>query len=110
MQENKERLETRDEQVQNDKEEISDVMANQTSLFDNDEVFTEAMVVEKQPVDIDSTPDSSSETKENGVSDLVRKNCDYVASLPMRGNVNSLNVSTASAVLLYEAIKQRGYK
>lgn len=66
MQENKERLEARDEQVQNDKEEISDVMANQTSLFDNDEVFTEAMVVEKQPVDIDSTPDSSSETKENG--------------------------------------------
>ncbi len=49
-------------------------------------------------------------SEENGVSELVRKNCDYVASLPMRGKVNSLNVSTASAVLLYEAIKQRGYK
>lgn len=49
-------------------------------------------------------------SEEHGVSELVRKNCDYVASLPMRGNVNSLNVSTASAVLLYEAIRQRGYK
>lgn len=49
-------------------------------------------------------------SEENGVSDLVRKNCDFVASLPMRGMVNSLNVSTASAVLLYEAIRQRGYR
>ncbi len=46
-------------------------------------------------------------SEENGVSELVRKNCDYVVSIPMRGKVNSLNVSTAAAVLLYEAIKQR---
>ncbi len=46
-------------------------------------------------------------SEENGVSSLVRKNCDYVVSIPMRGKVNSLNVSTATAVLLYEAIKQR---
>ena len=49
-------------------------------------------------------------SEENGVSELVKKNCDYIVSLPMRGNVNSLNVSTASAVLLYEAIRQRGIK
>jgi len=49
-------------------------------------------------------------SEEHGVSELVRKNCDFVASLPMRGSVNSLNVSTASAVLLYEAIRQRGYR
>ena len=48
-------------------------------------------------------------SEENGVSPLVKKNCDYIVSLPMRGKVNSLNVSTASAVLLYEAIRQRGY-
>lgn len=47
-------------------------------------------------------------SEENGVSELVRKNCDFVVSIPMRGKVNSLNVSTAAAVLLYEAIKQRG--
>lgn len=46
-------------------------------------------------------------SEENGVSALVKKNCDYIVSLPMRGQVNSLNVSTASAVLLYEAIRQR---
>lgn len=46
-------------------------------------------------------------SEENGVSELVRKNCDFVVSIPMRGKVNSLNVSTATAVLLYEAIKQR---
>ena len=48
-------------------------------------------------------------SEENGVSPLVKKNCDYIVSLPMRGKVNSLNVSTASAVLLYEAVRQRGY-
>lgn len=46
-------------------------------------------------------------SEENGVSELVRKNCDFVVSIPMRGKVNSLNVSTAAAVLLYEAIRQR---
>ena len=47
-------------------------------------------------------------SEENGVSALVKKNCDYIVSLPMRGKVNSLNVSTAAAVLLYEALRQRG--
>lgn len=46
-------------------------------------------------------------SEENGVSDLVRKNCDFTVSIPMRGKVNSLNVSTAASVLLYEAIRQR---
>lgn len=46
-------------------------------------------------------------SEENGVSELVRKNCDFTVSIPMRGKVNSLNVSTAAAVLLYEAIRQR---
>ncbi len=46
-------------------------------------------------------------SEENGVSELVRKNCDYTVSIPMRGKVNSLNVSTAASVLLYEAIRQR---
>lgn len=46
-------------------------------------------------------------SEENGVSELVRKNCDFTVSIPMRGKVNSLNVSTAGAVLLYEALRQR---
>ncbi len=43
-----------------------------------------------------------------GVSRLVRENCDFVVSIPMRGKVNSLNVSNAAAVVLFEAAKGRG--
>lgn len=43
-----------------------------------------------------------------GVSRLVKEKCDYTVSIPMRGGVNSLNVSTAAAVLLYEAANKQG--
>lgn len=42
-----------------------------------------------------------------GVSELVRKKCDYMLSIPMYGKVNSFNVSTAAAVLLCEAARQQ---
>ncbi len=42
-----------------------------------------------------------------GVSRLVREKSDFVVSLPMRGKVNSLNVSCAGAIVLYEALKFR---
>jgi 23S rRNA (guanosine2251-2'-O)-methyltransferase len=42
-----------------------------------------------------------------GLSRLARERCDMLASLPMLGSVTSLNVSTAGAVLLYEAVRQR---
>lgn len=42
-----------------------------------------------------------------GVSELVRKKCDYTVSIPMYGKVNSFNVSTAAAVLLCEAAYQQ---
>lgn len=42
----------------------------------------------------------------NGVSQLVRKTCDAVISIPMYGKVNSFNVSTAAAILLAEATRQ----
>ena len=40
-----------------------------------------------------------------GVSDLVRRNCDFTVSIPMYGKVNSLNVSTAASVLLCHAAR-----
>lgn len=43
----------------------------------------------------------------NGVSPLILEKCDFVTSIPMCGQVNSLNVSTAAAVILYEAARQQ---
>lgn len=42
-----------------------------------------------------------------GVSPLVRKSCDFAASIPMRGEIDSLNASVAAAVLMYEIVRQR---
>lgn len=38
----------------------------------------------------------------DGISMLVRKKCDYITSIPMRGHIDSLNVSVAAGILLYE--------
>jgi 23S rRNA (guanosine2251-2'-O)-methyltransferase len=43
-----------------------------------------------------------------GLRRLTRERCDFLASLPMRGAVESLNVSVATGVVLYEALRQRG--
>ena len=42
-----------------------------------------------------------------GISRLVKENCDFIASIPMKGKVNSLNASVATAIVLFEALKQR---
>ena len=42
-----------------------------------------------------------------GVSQLVKKNCDMVASIPMTGDIDSLNASVATGVLAYEILRQR---
>jgi len=43
-----------------------------------------------------------------GLRPLVRRTCDALVSIPLAGQVESLNVSVAAAVLLYEARRQRG--
>ena len=42
-----------------------------------------------------------------GIRRLVREHCDYVVSIPMYGQVNSLNVSVATGVVLFEVMRQR---
>lgn len=43
----------------------------------------------------------------NGVSRLVKEKCDYVASIPMKGDIDSLNASVATGVLAFEIVRQR---
>lgn len=43
----------------------------------------------------------------DGMSKLVKENCDFIASIPMKGEVNSLNASVATAIIIFEAIKNR---
>lgn len=42
-----------------------------------------------------------------GVSRLVREKCDFTASIPMKGDIDSLNASVAAGVLAYEIVRQR---
>ena len=42
-----------------------------------------------------------------GVSRLVKEKCDYVASIPMKGDIDSLNASVATGVLAFEIVRQR---
>lgn len=44
-----------------------------------------------------------------GLSRLVRKNCDILINIPMKGFVNSLNASVASAIAMYEVLRQNGF-
>lgn len=43
----------------------------------------------------------------DGMSQLVRKNCDVMVNIPMKGKISSLNASAAASILLYEAVRQR---
>lgn len=47
-------------------------------------------------------------SEDRGVRDIVRKGSDFVVGIPMRGKVNSLNVSVAAAVALFEIARRRG--
>lgn len=42
-----------------------------------------------------------------GVSRLVKEKCDFIVSIPMHGQINSLNASVAAGVMMYEALRQR---
>ena len=42
-----------------------------------------------------------------GVGRLVKEKCDYIASIPMKGDIDSLNASVAAGVLAYEIVRQR---
>lgn len=67
--------------------------AGNTSMYDTDLTGALALVVGSEG---------------NGVSRLVNRTCDGTISIPLNGKVNSLNASNASAIAMYEALRQRG--
>ena len=44
----------------------------------------------------------------DGVSRLVKEKCDFIASIPMKGDIDSLNASVAAGILAFEIVRQRG--
>lgn len=47
-------------------------------------------------------------SEENGISRLVKENCDLMINVPMKGTIDSLNASVASGIIMYEVVRQRG--
>ena len=43
----------------------------------------------------------------SGISNIVEKNCDFIAKIPMYGKTNSLNASVAAVIMIYEVIRNR---
>ncbi|MEG0022417.1 MAG: 23S rRNA (guanosine(2251)-2'-O)-methyltransferase RlmB [Bacilli bacterium] len=44
----------------------------------------------------------------HGMARIVKENCDFIATIPMKGKINSLNASVAAGVVIYQAINKRG--
>ena len=44
----------------------------------------------------------------NGMSDKVKKNCDFNVKIPMKGKIQSLNAAVSAGIIVYESVKQRG--
>lgn len=47
-------------------------------------------------------------SEDTGISDSVLRACDELAAIPIVGKIESLNVSVAAGVMIYEALRQRG--
>ena len=43
----------------------------------------------------------------SGISDKVRKNCDFLVKIPMKGKIESLNASVSAGIVIYESVKQK---
>ncbi len=44
----------------------------------------------------------------NGISQIIRKNCDFIAKIPMKGKINSLNASVSAGIIIAEIFNKRG--
>ncbi len=67
--------------------------------MDNSEVYTDVKYDSKVVLVIGNEGD--------GISRLVRENCDFVINIPMIGKINSLNASVAAGIIIYEVVRQK---
>lgn len=67
--------------------------------MDNSEVYTDVKYDSKVALVIGN--------EGNGISRLVRENCDFVINIPMIGKINSLNASVAAGIIIYEVVRQK---
>lgn len=67
--------------------------------MDNSEVYTDVKYDSKVALVIGNEGD--------GISRLVRENCDFVINIPMIGKINSLNASVAAGIVIYEVVRQK---
>ena len=44
------------------------------------------------------------------MGELVKKNCDFLVKIPMKGKVTSLNASVSAGIIIYEVVKQKNLK
>ena len=75
-------------------------------------VFAAALQTEKNYFEMDFTVPSAiiMGSEAHGLSDSRLKNADEIIKIPMKGNADSLNVSVSTAVIVYEAVRQRSGK
>lgn len=73
----------------------STVMEGNTNYYDYDFNYKTAIILGNE---------------HNGVSELLKKNSDYLLSIPHSDNIESLNVSVATSIVLFEAIRQKSKK
>ncbi len=78
----------------------------------NIKIFCTYLEAAKPYNEIDFTQSSAivMGTEATGISDLWVKNADANIIIPMKGKIDSMNVSTAAAVVIFEACRQRGFK
>ena len=98
-----------------DYEEDNNLLNNQAEKFSTREYFyknLDQFLLYQSIYDFDlKTPIAIVIGGENkGIRPQVRKECDFVGSIPIKENIESLNVSVATGIVLYEAIRQRKYK